>query len=215
MSAKLTSAERRTKAAPARVRIGPLDHGRRATIDELMSADYVGGFNYEIIFGRLYVSAAPNFPHDYLNVWLADALRSYGSTNPKSINYVAGRARVFVPGEPEETCPEPDAAAYRDFPFHVPLPKRRWRDISPILVAEIVSGDVAKDLVRNVDLYGRVPSIQEYWMVNQWWANDYPLLRVLRRRGKGWQKPLDFRYGDTYSTKLLPGFRLLLDPDRR
>ena len=38
---------------------------------------------------------------------------------------------------------------------------------------------------------------------------------VFRRRGKVWRKPFDFRHGDTYTTKLLPGFRLVLDPNRR
>lgn len=219
MNAKLPSAERRTKAepaAPARVTFGPMDHGRRVTADELESADYFGGFDYEVIHGRLYVSPLPNMPHDELAEWVADALRNYARARPDIIDSVRGRARVFVPGQKLETCPEPDVAAYHNFPFHVPWFERRWQDVSPTLVAEIVStGDIAKDLVRNVDLYARVPSIQEYWVVNQWWHGGATLFRVFRRRGKGWRKPLDFQHGDTYTTKLLPGFRLVLDPDRR
>jgi len=36
--------------------------------------------------------------------------------------------------------------------------------------------------------------------------------RVYRKRGAKWQKPIDYHYGDTYTTKLLPEFSLLIDP---
>ena len=36
-----------------------------------------------------------------------------------------------------------------------------------------------------------------------------------RRRGKGWQKPIEVPYGGAYETpRVLPGFRLVVDPDR-
>jgi hypothetical protein len=37
---------------------------------------------------------------------------------------------------------------------------------------------------------------------------------VYRRRGKSWQRVIELAFGDTYTTKLLPGFRLVLDPRR-
>ena len=42
-----------------------------------------------------------------------------------------------------------------------------WEDVSPILVAEVLyASDPYKDLVRNVELYLRVPSIREYWILD-------------------------------------------------
>jgi Uma2 family endonuclease len=88
-----------------------------------------------------------------------------------------------------------------------------WRDVSPLLVAEVVSPDNAeKDLVRNVELYLAVPSIKEYWILDPRDDPDRPTLRVYRRRGARWQKPIDLAFGDTYTTRLLPGFTLTVNP---
>src|SRR5439155_1470268 len=77
----------------------------------------------------------------------------------------------------------------------------RWQDYSPVLVVEIVSDDDPdKDYVRNVALYAEVPSIKEYWVLDPGPDPDRPSLRVYRRRGKGWQKPIDVPFGGTYQT---------------
>src|SRR5262245_25707882 len=140
------------KATTSRT-FGPADHGRAVTDAEIAVARWIEGYHYEIIDGRLYVSPLPDLPHDDLADWIAEPLRAYAHARPDVINAVKTRARVFVPGRRRPTVPEPDLAAYRDFPYHVPLLRRRWQDVSPVLVAEVVSGDVDKDLVRNVELY--------------------------------------------------------------
>ena len=48
------------------VRYGPKDHGCVVSDDELQVADFRSGYDYEVIFGRLYVSPAPNFEHDWI-----------------------------------------------------------------------------------------------------------------------------------------------------
>jgi Uma2 family endonuclease len=192
---------------------GPADHGRAVTDAELTAARWIGGYHYEVIDGRLYVSPSPDLPHDDLVEWLAEALRTYARARPEVINAVKTRSRVFVPRRRRTTAPEPDLAAYRDYPYQVPRLQRRWQDVSPVLVAEVVSGDVDKDLVRNVALYKRVPSVQEYWVMNQWMGADDFFFRVYRRRGAKWQKPIDLALGDTYTTRLLPGFSLPINPD--
>jgi Uma2 family endonuclease len=132
--------------------------------------------------------------------------------HPEIINHVKAPARMFVPGRRATTAPEPDLAAYHDFPLDLPLRQRRWRDFSPILVAEILSADTAdKDLVRNLDLYLQVPSIREYWILDPRADADQPTLMVYRRRGQRWQKPIDIAAGDPYTTRLLPGFSLVMD----
>ena len=120
-----------------------------------------------------------------------------------------------MPGRPDVTNPEPDVAAYRKFPLHRPTGEVRWQDVSPILVAEVLSvDDPDKDLVRNVDLYLQVPSIREYWVLDTTREDpDHPYLTV-RRRWRGKWRVSEFAPGQTYTTSLLPGFKLRLDPRR-
>ncbi|HEX5273575.1 MAG TPA: Uma2 family endonuclease, partial [Gemmataceae bacterium] len=154
-----------------------------------------------------------NLPHDLVYEWVDGLLDEYRRAHPDSLNYISGKARVYVPGEEESTSPEPDLAGYRGFPLHLPLGELSWEDVSPVLVAEIVSDDNPdKGLVRNVELYLRVPSIREYWIIDPRQDPDRPTLRVYRRRGNRWQRPIDLAAGETYRTPLLPGFVLVLDP---
>jgi Uma2 family endonuclease len=189
------------------------DHGRRLSLEEFESADAREGFRYELIHGRLDVSPAPNFPHEDLLDWLRDELKAYAREHAEAINKVVGPARVFVPDiEEGVTAPEPDLACYHDFPLHLPKGTVNWRDISPLLVVEVVSPDNAdKDLTRNVPLYLRVPTIREYWIVDPRESYECPTLTVYRRRGTRWQKVIQIEAGGTYTTRLLPDFSLVLD----
>ncbi len=177
-------------ATVTKTKFGPADHGAELNYDEFVSADYESGFEYELINGRLYVSPAPDWPENYLETWLRNRLQSYSNAHGDVINYVAARARVFITGRPETTCPEPDIAAYSDAPLELPTREVKWQDLSPILVVEVMTGDVWKDLRRNVELYLEAESIREYWVVRK-----YP-------------------FGSTFTTKLLPGFKFVIDPRR-
>jgi Uma2 family endonuclease len=194
------------------VKIGPEDHGRPMSFEEYLAGDYQQGYHYELIDGRLYVSPEANLPEDSVETWLLPKVHEYAKKHPEVINYVTNKARVFVPRRPGITAPEPDLAAYHDFPVHLPFRKRRWQDVSPILIGEILTiSDPAKDLIRNVELYLLVPSIREYWLFDTREDPEQPLLRVYRRHGKKWRIQ-EFAFGETYTTSLLPGFRLLIDP---
>lgn len=196
-------------------KLGRPDHGRPMTFDEFMAGDYQEGYQYELIDGTLYVSPEANLPENYVEMWLLGKVHSYSQGHPKIINYVTNKARVFVPGRKGTTCPEPDLAAFQGFPLDLDLREVRWQDISPVLVAEILSlDDPDKDLVRNVQLYLQVPSIKEYWLIDTREDPNCPTMRVYRRHGAKWRSPIELSYSDTYTTKLLPGFQLLLDPRR-
>src|SRR5262245_39155128 len=121
------------------VKLGPADYGRPMRLDEFMAGDYQEGYQYELIDGRLYVSPLPNLPEDRMDEWLHFKVGLYSKQHPEVLNYLTTKARVFVPGRRPTTCPEPDLAAYRDFPLHLPFRAVRWQDVSPILVAEILS----------------------------------------------------------------------------
>jgi Uma2 family endonuclease len=159
------------------------------------------------------VSPWPDLPEDWLEQWLFRPLTVYSDRHPEVINHITCKARVFLPGEPEDvTRPEPDNAAYQDFPRPIPIAQMDWRNLSPLLVVEVVSSDPDKDLVRNVDLYLRMPSIKEYWILDPREDADHPTLLVNRRRGSRWQRPITMHAGGTCTTKLLPDFALLVDP---
>jgi Uma2 family endonuclease len=194
------------------LKLSPSQHGRRMSLEEFLASNAEDGHHYELIDGKLYVSPEPNPPQDWIEQWLLFKLKAFARKYPQIINHATNKARVFVPGRPDETCPEPDVAAYHRYPLHRPIELIRWEDVSPILVVEVLSeDDPHKDLVRNVELYRAVPSIKEYWVVDGREDPQRPILRVHKRSRQTW-KVTDFSYGDVYRTKLLPGFKLVVDP---
>jgi Uma2 family endonuclease len=195
------------------LKLGPADHGRPLTQEEYTTASYQKGYHYELIRGRLYVSPAPNLPEDLLEGWISDLLRTYMHEHPEVINHVTNKGRVFIPGEDGETTPEPDVSVYHDFPHHFPRSEQRWQDVSPVLVVEVLSEDNPdKDTERNLALYLQVPSIREYWIVDGSEDADHPTVLVHRRRGQRWQNVIRVTPGSTYTTRLLPGFILKIEP---
>jgi Uma2 family endonuclease len=196
-------------------KLSPAHHGRPVTLDDFMASDYQEGYQYELIDGKLYVTPLPNLPESRVEQWILTKLWNYAQTKPSVVNFVNNKARVFVPDRPGVTNPEPDVAAYRDFPVEASFDTLRWEDVSPVLVVEVLSReDPDKDLVRNVELYFQVPSIREYWLFDtRAEGADRPMLKVHRRRGGRWQV-IDVAFGETYTTRLLPGFELVVDPRR-
>jgi Uma2 family endonuclease len=189
----------------------PKDQGRPLTLEEFEHAASQEGYHYELINGRLEVSPLPDYSHDALASIVRRLLERYAEQHPEGLRCVMGPARVFVPGHHAVTAPEPDVAAYRDFPTGQPYSRIRWQDISPSLVVEILSEKNAdKDLIRNLQLYLEVPTIREYWIIDPRQDADRPSLTVYRRRGARWQRPLHVPPRSSYTTRLLPGFTLTL-----
>jgi Uma2 family endonuclease len=193
-------------------KLGPADHGRPISYDQYLAGDYEAGYKYELINGELCVSPEANYPEDRLRRWIDSWLSRYARQHPDVINYVTASSRVFVPGRRATTCPEPDLAAYHDFPRHLPSREVTWGMVSPVLVIEVlVDGPPEKDLVRNVDLYLRTPSIREYWVIDGRENPDRPTLITHRRFGQRWVVR-GHPFGSTYTPRLLPGFNLVIDP---
>src|SRR5579884_2508615 len=128
---KRSKASRRHPVAPERVsrngkerdgvmntlvKLGPADHGRPMTYEEYLAGDYQGGYHYELIDGKLYVTPLPNLPENRVEIWLLYKLFRCADDHPRIINYVTNKSRVFVHTRTKVTTPEPDLAAYRDFP---------------------------------------------------------------------------------------------------
>src|SRR5262245_2897980 len=102
------------------LKIGPADHGRPMTRDEYLAGDYQEGYRYELIEGMLYVFPAANLPENQIQEWINDELKAYARKHDDVINFVSSAARVFIPGGTEDTVPQPDQAAYHDFPAQLP-----------------------------------------------------------------------------------------------
>jgi Uma2 family endonuclease len=196
------------------LKLGPADHGRPLSWDDYITGEYQRGYQYELIDGKLYVSPEANLPQNFLERWLYLKIEKYIEKHPEVINYATNKGRVFVTEREEISAPEPDLVAYRNFPIEMPMEEVDWEDVFPLLVAEILgSDDPEKDLIRNVELYLEVPSIKEYWVIDGRDDASRPTLKVHRRHGRRWRVQ-DYEAGETYTTKLLPGFKLVLNPRR-
>ena len=105
-------------------------------------------------------------------------------------------------------------AGYTEFfPEGTPVAAQDWHDISPALVVEILSeGTADKDLERNRRLYLQVPSIREYWIVDPRATANEPMMIVYPRRGRRWAARRIVLAGETYTTPILPGFSIVLNP---
>ena len=197
-----------------KLKLGPGDHGRALTWDEYLSGDYEEGHRYEIIDGRLYVSPKANFLAYWVERWLYLQVQAYSDRRPEVINFVSFGSRAFVTRPSGVTAPEPDLAAYHDAPIDELPEDVRWQDMSPLLIGEVISADDPdKDLVRNVNLYRQIPSVREYWILDPRESTQFPSMKVYRRQGRNW-RPLDVAGGARYTTRLLPGFELVLDTRR-
>src|SRR5947209_5179174 len=107
-------------------KLGPTDHGRPLDLDDFRTGDFELGFQYELVDGRLYVTPLPNLPENRVEQWILVKLWNYAQEHPSFINFVSNKARVFVPRRKGVTNPEPDVAAYRDFPVDAPLSAIEW-----------------------------------------------------------------------------------------
>jgi Uma2 family endonuclease len=201
-------------ATVTRTKLGPADHGVELSYDEFVAARYKDGFKYELIDGRLYVSPEPDMPEDFLSQWLMRSIFYYQIDHPTVITYVSAKSRVFVPGRSATTCPEPDLAIYDAVLTATRIRKLNWRKYQPFIIAEVMTRDTWKDLVRNVELYLLVPRVREYWVLDARKDADEPTLIVHARRGQQW-RTREYPFGSTFSTKLLPGFHLVIDPGQR
>jgi Uma2 family endonuclease len=193
------------------LKLGPADHGRPLTLEEFLTSASVEGYHYELIHGKLYVSPVPNLPENSVEDWVFTKLKLFSLAHPEVINFATNKARVFLPEAAAVTAPEPDVAVYRKFPLERRL-QLTWQEVSPVVVVEVLSlDDPDKDLVRNVELYLQVPSIKEYWLFDTRGGAEHLTMTAHIRHGKRWRTK-DLAAGQTYTTRLLPGFELLIDP---
>jgi Uma2 family endonuclease len=186
------------------LRLGPQDAGLELEHEEFAKAERAPGYRYELVAGRLHVTPAPNPPHLVALTWLFTRLHDCSRARPEHIGFVAPGGRLITTALGATTDVEPDISAYRTFPLRA----KHWAGILPFLVVEVLSPDSEdKDLVRNREIYGLVPEIQEYWILDPY-AEPAPTLLALARGPDGAWIERQVPPGGTYRTDLLPGLDL-------
>lgn len=183
------------------------------TIEDWNRAIGREGSTYELLDGRLCVHPFPEAPHEALQHWLQHAIINYEDVNSAIIQRLTVRAKEYVSNRLGPTIFTPDLAVYLDPGTDRSARHRSWADISPTIVGEVLEPpNINSKLDLKVEIYLQVPSIREYWIVDRRLDWDRPKLTVYRKRGKRWQIPIEVPFGGTYETKLLPGFKLIVDP---
>ncbi|MCO5171896.1 MAG: Uma2 family endonuclease [Planctomycetes bacterium] len=182
--------------------LGPQDEGLELDHDAFATAAWEPGYRYELVAGRLAVTPAPNLPNARVERWFDKLFLRYAFAHPDRVAEVFAKARVITRALGAVTDVEPDVTLYRTFPAD---PRQaKWQDTAPFLVVEVLSeSDPAKDLVRNRQVYGLLPSIEEYWIVDPR-AEPAPSMLVLARAPDGGWLERPVPPGGTYRTDLLP-----------
>src|SRR5215213_7421298 len=91
-------------------KIGPKWDGRPISEWEFDAADFATGYKYELIDGRIAVSAEPEPQENALEDWMTEKLRKYSERHAHVIDRVVRKSRVYVPIRRRTTIPEPDIA---------------------------------------------------------------------------------------------------------
>ncbi len=178
----------------------------RISAAEFDAADQSPGYVYEVIDGVLHVAPAPNPREKAFAVAIFRLLQNYNDSRKKPpFGGLAWDPRVIVSHDENRlTNPQPDVAAYRRFASER---SAQWADVSPELVVAVVAPHGhEEDYIRNVELYTRVPSIREYWIIDPTHPGPYASMTVHRRlRGDQAFVRLDVPRGGVYESKLYKG----------
>jgi Uma2 family endonuclease len=187
------------------LQLGPHDEGLELEHDAFVSATWEPGYRYELVAGRLAVTPMPELPNARVERWFDKLLLKYSFARPELVAEVYAKARVITRDLGGTTDVEPDVSLYRTFPSERTA---RWKDTPPFLVVEVMSeSNRDKDLVRNREVYGLVPTIEEYWIVDPL-TEPAPSMLVLSRGPDGAWVEHPVAAGGTYRTPLLPGLEV-------
>jgi Uma2 family endonuclease len=198
-----------TVTAPAALRIGPADKGRRMTLEQFIEADWEEGWLYELARGVVDVTEIPRPWHGRIVIRVARMFMQYDIDHPGIIDYQAGggECRRRLPGMVSDR--HPDQAIYLDPEPSGPNVWTRW---VPHIVVEVVSrGGEQRDFVEKREEYLRV-GVREYWILDAVARRMHALVRA----GDVWEETI-VGESDVYRTVLLPGLEVrpgeLLGPD--
>jgi Uma2 family endonuclease len=184
--------------AKTAIQIGPLDHGRRMSLEDFDDAKGQSGHCYELSRGVVTVVDVPNRRH----LAQVDATRlqfdGYRIVHPKRIYTIAsgGECKILLADLQSER--HPDLAIYK-----VPPAEEEdiWATWVPEIVIEVVSlGSKLRDYQEKREEYFRF-GVSEYWILD---ADRREMLVLRRSRGRWVERTI--QPPEIYKTRLLPGF---------
>ena len=155
---------------------------------------------YEIIYGVLFVNAAPIFDHQYAVGEIFVKLHAYAAKN--------GGVAVLAPVEVHlaniARPVQPDVLFLKD---SQDLPKGSKHLIgAPDLIVEVLSPSTRrKDLSVKLDAYEQA-GVAEYWVVDL--IHSSILVFMLPEGGREYVELGEFNVGDKFKSHLLPTFEL-------
>jgi Uma2 family endonuclease len=206
--------QRRTKIRPAPIKPGTASWPSQG---DWTFADYVripeGGYRYEVIRGRLYVTPPPIFGHQYIISRLILFFGNFMADNDKGI-LLTGPLDVILP-DGIATPVQPDVI----FLLKENLPSWEAENIQgvPDLTFEIESPITRRrDRTLKQEAY-REAGVPEYWRVNP--RIQTVTVLVLSEDRAGYVERV-YGPGDTLRSALLPGLAIRVDdlfflPERR
>lgn len=144
-----------------KLRLGPVDHGRRLSIQEFREADETEGHRYELGGGVLEVTEVPGSIHRRVVGNLYRMIARYDAGHPGVIETFGGGSefRLWIPSM--ESGRNPDLGVVLEG-----SPKDERGRTQPALIAEVVSrGSRTGDYQTKREDY-HVFGVPEYWIVD-------------------------------------------------
>lgn len=182
------------------IRVGPQDHGKRMSLDDFDRAIPMEGHLYELAKGVIEVSEVPNLKHGEVVRAVRKAVERYDDDHPGIITYTATGADAKLLIGAEESERHPDWLIYLR---PAPNDKQPWSEWIPEIVVEVVSPSSSKrDYDEKPSEYAAL-GIREYWIVD-------PIRQTvtIKTRWRGLWRDRILKPGQSYTTDLLPGFKL-------
>ncbi|WP_169978120.1 Uma2 family endonuclease [Tautonia rosea] len=178
------------------IHLGPLDHGRRLTLQEFLDADTEEGYRYELARGFLEVTSFPGEDHGLI-VWnLIHSLNDFDRNHPGLIHRAGGGGELRLPGFGSGRHPDV-AVVLRNAP-------KDLRGVRvPSLVMEVVSPGAEareRDYTTKREEYLAF-GLFEYWIVD---PIDRRITVLIRDAGTWVERP--FTETQTAEGLVLPGF---------
>jgi len=200
MSTTLDPPTKTTKSLRPPKRIGPWSNGILLSPEEYDAIeDWKEGYTYELINGVLIVNPYPSAGERSPNELLSHFLWTYS-------NLEVGR-QAIADTLPEHTLELPTNRRRADRVVWLATPEPRDLDtVLPEIVIEFTSKrkhDQHRDYVLKRDEY-MAAGVKEYWIIDRF--------RRTFTAYRGVDTEIVIRPGESYTTPLLPGFELPLDP---
>lgn len=169
----------------------------RMTVDEYLAADLPEGYRYELVEGVVQVAPIPGIPHDGVLCNLYERFVFYKETSPDEVAHTSQRSALILPER--QTVRQPDFAVY-DPADMADKTGKTWKDVTPVLVVEVVSPDQARrDYEEKRKDYWDA-GVGEHWIADP----DRKTLTVLSRAASDWSESR-FEASMNYQPALLPG----------